>query len=120
MTRASKRRSLHYNLRQLPNGKWTWKHDVRRAAEAQTGDMAAAAAHRAEELWKAVLRIKCPTLVVRGVLSDVISDEQAEKFVHALPHGRLVQVEKAGHNVQGDNPAGLLAVLLPFLAEIGL
>ncbi|HEY2106106.1 MAG TPA: alpha/beta hydrolase [Candidatus Binataceae bacterium] len=113
------RRSLYYNLRQYPNGKWTWKHDTRRATEAQTGDMAAAAAHRAEELWKAVPKIKCPTLVVRGALSDVISDEQAEKFVHALPQGRFVKVEKAGHNVQGDNPAGLLAVLEPFLAEIG-
>jgi pimeloyl-ACP methyl ester carboxylesterase len=114
------RRSLFYNLRQLANGKWTWKHDTRRAAEAQSGDMAAMAARRAEELWKAVPKIKCPTLVVRGVLSDVISDEQAEKFVRALPHGRLVRVEKAGHNVQGDNPAGLLAVLQPFLREIGL
>ena len=81
--------------------------------------MAAAGARRAEELWKAVPQIKCPTLVVRGVLSDVISDEQAEKFVRALPNGRLVRVEKAGHNVQGDNPAGLLAVLQPFLEELG-
>jgi esterase len=112
------RRSLYYNLRQLANGKWSWKHDTRRAAEAQTDDMAAAAAHRAEELWKAVPKIKCPTLVVRGALSDVISDEQAEKFVHTLPNGRFVKVEKAGHNVQGDNPAGLLAVLKPFLEEL--
>jgi pimeloyl-ACP methyl ester carboxylesterase len=66
-----------------------------------------------------VPRIKCPTLVVRGVLSDVITDEQAGKFVDALPNGRLVRVEKAGHNVQGDNPAGLLTVLQPFLNEIG-
>src|SRR5215469_747781 len=113
------RRSLYYNLRQLANGKWTWKHDTRRAAEALTNDMAAAAARRAEQLWKAVPQIKCPTLVVRGVLSDVISDEQAEKFARTLPNGRLVRVEKAGHNVQGDNPAGLLAVLEPFLKETG-
>jgi pimeloyl-ACP methyl ester carboxylesterase len=113
------RRSLYYNLRQLANGKWTWKHDTRRAAEVQTEEMAAAGARRAEELWKAVPQIKCPTLVVRGTLSDVISDEQAEKFAGALPNGRLVRVEKAGHNVQGDNPAGLLAVLQPFLEEIG-
>ncbi len=111
------RRSLYYNLRQLGNGKWSWKHDTRRVAEAGTEDMAAAGARRAEELWKAVPQIKCPTLVVRGVLSDVISDEQAEEFVHALPNGRLVRVEKAGHNVQGDNPAGLLAVLQPFLGR---
>jgi pimeloyl-ACP methyl ester carboxylesterase len=112
------RRSLFYNLRQLANGKWTWKHDTGRAA-ATTEEAVAVAARRSEELWKAVPQIKCPTLVVRGALSDVISDEQAEKFVSALPQGRLVRVEKAGHNVQGDNPAGLLEVLQPFLEEIG-
>jgi esterase len=112
------RRSLYYNLRQLPNGKWTWKHDTRRAGEAGADDMARAAANRAEELWQAVPRIKCPTLVVRGAKSDVISDEQAERFVRALPNGRFVRVENAGHNVQGDNPAGLLAVLEPFLKEV--
>jgi esterase len=112
------RRSLYYNLRQLSNGKWTWKHDTRRTVESQGDDMARAAASRSEELWKAVPRIKCPTMVVRGALSDVISDEQAERFVKALPNGRFVRVENAGHNVQGDNPAGLLAVLRPFLEEV--
>lgn len=114
------RRSLFYNLRQLANGKWTWKHDTRRVGETTTDQAVAAAARRSEELWKAVPKISCPTLVVRGALSDVISDEQAEKFVRALPNGRFVKVEKAGHNVQGDNPAGLLAVLRPFLEEVGL
>jgi len=31
-----------------------------------------------------------------------------------------VRVEKAGHNVQGDNPRGLLEAMRPFLREIGL
>ena len=112
-------RSLFYNLRQLANGKWTWKHDTRRVGETTTEAALAANASRSAELWKAVPKISCPTLVVRGALSDVISDEQAEKFVRALPNGRFAKVEKAGHNVQGDNPAGLLAVLRPFLDGIG-
>ena len=114
------RRSLLHNLRELPNGKWTWKHDTRRVGETTTDEAVAAAARRSEELWKAVPKISCPTLVIRGALSDVISDEQAEKFVRALPNGQFVKVEQAGHNVQGDNPAGLLAVLRPFLEEVGL
>jgi pimeloyl-ACP methyl ester carboxylesterase len=31
-----------------------------------------------------------------------------------------VRVEGAGHNVQGDNPRGLLEAIDPFLDEIGL
>jgi pimeloyl-ACP methyl ester carboxylesterase len=37
-----------------------------------------------------------------------------------LPHARWVRVENAGHNVQGDNPRGLLDAMNPFLREVGL
>jgi len=50
----------------------------------------------------------------------VLTDEAAERFARSLPKGRWVRVAKAGHNVQGDNPAGLLDAMLPFLKEIGL
>jgi len=59
-------------------------------------------------------------LIVRGALSDVLTEAAADKFARSLPKGRWVRVENAGHNVQGDNPAGLLEVLLPFLREIGM
>jgi hypothetical protein len=31
-----------------------------------------------------------------------------------------VRVENAGHNVQGDNPRGLLDAMNPFLRDLGL
>ena len=62
--------------------------------------------------------MSCPTLVVRGAESDVFHDEDAERLAGALPDGRWVKVEGAGHTVQGDNPAGLLAALREFLAEV--
>ena len=65
-------------------------------------------------------RIKCPTLVVRGALSDVLTDDAAEKFAHSLPDGRWVRVEKSGHNVQGDNPRALLDAMLTFFREAGI
>jgi pimeloyl-ACP methyl ester carboxylesterase len=110
------RRSLFYNLRQLPNGKWSLKHDQRRASEEAWRITTA----QRERLSSQVSRISCPTLIVRGGLSDVLSDEGAEKFAKSLPHARWVKVEQAGHNVQGDNPRGLLDVINPFLREIGL
>jgi len=109
------RRSLFYNLRQLPSGKWTLKHDQRRNAEDPSRPGA-----RREYLAGEIAKISAPTLVVRGARSDILSDEAAEKFARMLPHGRWVRVEGAGHNVQGDNPRGLLAAIDPFLREIGL
>ena len=110
------KRSLYYNLRQTPAGKWALKHDQRRGSEEYTR---IATAQR-ERLAQQIPQISCPTLIVRGALSDVLTDDAADKFARSLPKGRWVRVENAGHNVQGDNPAGLLEVLLPFLREIGL
>jgi pimeloyl-ACP methyl ester carboxylesterase len=110
------RRSLFYNLRQLPTGKWSLKHDQRRASE----EAWRIATDQRERLLRDVSKISCPTLIVRGGKSDVLSDDAAERFAHMLPHARWLRVENAGHNVQGDNPRGLLDAMNPFLREIGL
>jgi non-heme chloroperoxidase len=73
-----------------------------------------------ERLAQQIPKITCPTLIVRGALSDVLTDDAADRFARSLSNGRWVRVERAGHNIQGDNPAGLLQVLLPFLREIGV
>jgi pimeloyl-ACP methyl ester carboxylesterase len=110
------RRSLFYNLRQLPTGKWSLKHDQRRASD----DSWRIAAGQRERILRDVAKISCPTLIVRGGKSDVLTDEAAERFAHMLPHARWVRVENAGHNVQGDNPRGLLDAMNPFLRDLGL
>ncbi len=110
------RRSLFYNLRQLPTGKWSLKHDQRRASD----DSWRIAAEQRERILRDVAKISCPTLILRGGKSDVLTDEAAERFAHMLPHARWVRVENAGHNVQGDNPSGLLDAMNPFLRDLGL
>jgi esterase len=110
------RRSLLHNLRQLPNGKWTWKWDPNRMR---------AGAGKLEDhiqgmrrLWTQVEKIGCPALVMRGGKSDVFSDANAEKLAAALPKGRWVRIEDAGHTVQGDNPKEMVRELREFLGEI--
>jgi len=107
------RRSLYYNLRETPAGKWTFKHDQRRRSEDGMRSFAEDRVRLASELSS----IRCPTLVVRGALSDILTDETAEKFARSLPDGRWVRVEKSGHNVQGDNPRALLDAMLAFFLE---
>jgi esterase len=110
------RRSLYYNLRQLPTGKWSLKHDQRRASE----EAWRIATEQRERILRDVSKISCPTLIVRGGKSDVLSDDAAERFAHMLQHARWIRVENAGHNVQGDNPRGLLDAMNPFLRELGV
>lgn len=106
--------SVLHNVRQLANGKWVRKNDTRLFAGVGVEDVA----RRIEVYWQDVAAITCPTLVVRGALSDVFLDDAAERFAAALPQGRWVRVQGAGHTVQGDNPAGLIAALRPFLSAV--
>jgi esterase len=106
------RRSLQQNLRSMPDGRLTWKHDRRHRSKVDVDE----ARRRRQALWTEIPKISCPTLVVRGARSDVFHDEDAEKLAQTLPRGEWVRVEAAGHTVQGDNPKGLVAALGPFLA----
>jgi pimeloyl-ACP methyl ester carboxylesterase len=109
------RRSLQHNLRRLPSGKLTWKHDRRHRAKFDAEEWA----RRRQGLWDEIPRITCPALVVRGARSDVFHDEDARKLAAALPRGSWTRVEDAGHTVQGDNPRALVAELRRFLGQQG-
>ena len=62
--------------------------------------------------------VTCPTLVVRGDESGILSAERAVEFVDELPDGRLEVVEGAGHHVQIDRPEAVIAAIERFLAEL--
>jgi pimeloyl-ACP methyl ester carboxylesterase len=108
------RRSLLYNYRRLPSGKWARKHDMRHWGQQDFSELSA----RNQERWKQAERVTCPTLVVRGALSDVFLDEDADRFARVLPNGQWTRVEGAGHTVQGDNPRELCEALRKFFVEI--
>jgi len=78
-----------------------------------------AARRSAEEtaiLWEALRGTPCPTLVVRGAASDVLSPETADRMAdEALPRGSLAVVPCAGHSVMLDNPEGFQDAVLRFV-----
>jgi pimeloyl-ACP methyl ester carboxylesterase len=100
-------------LRQRPDGHWVWKMDpayiqqrVQRGAPARPA------------LWPALERIPCPTLLVWGTESDVLSEAQARRMVKALPRGELVAVPGVGHAPTLVEPV-VLAAMERFLASLG-
>jgi esterase len=105
------RRSLRHNLRLLPNGRWTWKYD-RRAITAGAFDRVRA---RLDALTADVAAVTCPTLVVRGEESDVVTPVAAKAFAASFPNARETTIPAAGHTVQGDNPRALAEALRQFL-----
>lgn len=106
------RHTLKHSMRQLPDGRWIWKRDQRGLNDRFFAD----ALKELQSLREVLGDIRCPTLVVRG--QNGLEAQDADKFRARLPQGRAVTVKGAGHNVQTDNPAGLVAALRPFLAEV--
>ncbi len=101
---------LRHNLKQLPNGRWTWKYDPQLRNPARVGE-------GMSDLWERVKAIRCPVLIVRGGESDILAPEVAAKF-GSIVGADVRTVAGAGHSVMGDNPAGFLAAVEPFLAEL--
>jgi pimeloyl-ACP methyl ester carboxylesterase len=56
-------------------------------------------------------------LSVRGARSDMYAPETVQKMKAANPRMRVVEVANAGHDIAGDNPAGLVAAIASFLQE---
>ena len=71
------------------------------------------------DLWPALARINCPSLVVRGMGSGVLPYDVARRMVdRALPDGRLATIAAAGHAVMMDNPVEFSASVGGFLASL--
>jgi pimeloyl-ACP methyl ester carboxylesterase len=102
-------RALHA-VRRLPDGGFTWKYDRALRDAVRQGRLRLPA-----DLWPQWRAITCPTLLVRGALSDVLADETAKRMVDELPAARLVVVPGAGHTVPGDQPEAFQALLREFL-----
>ncbi|MGH8720678.1 MAG: alpha/beta fold hydrolase, partial [Burkholderiales bacterium] len=68
------------------------------------------------DLWRALARLRVPTLVVRGARSELFAAPSVERMRAANPALRVLEVN-AGHNVAAENIAGLVAALRPFVAS---
>jgi len=66
-------------------------------------------------LWQSYDRLRCPTLLLRGVQSDLLSLETAHAMTERGPRARLVQFDGVGHApmlVQDDQRAVVREFLL--------
>jgi esterase len=109
-TEAMLRHRAQHAVRPLPGGGFTWKYDRALRDAIRQGRLRVPA-----DLWPQWRAIACPTLLVRGAESDVLSDETAKRMVDELPAARLVVVAGAGHTVPGDQPAAFQSLLREFL-----
>ena len=71
------RREL-YASKELPNGKIGWRYDIEIREARRRGDPIVPL-----DLWPALPKIACPTLVVRATETDVLDLDVAHKMIVA-------------------------------------
>ncbi len=97
---------LAKNLRMGPRGRYYWHWDPRFLTTRVVN-----AEHHHGQLEAAARTLSIPVLLVRGGLSDVVSEEGAQQFLALCPQAEYVNVEGAAHMVVGDqNDTFALAV----------
>ena len=94
---------LRKNLRQRPDGRWVWHWDpafiTGRLGSPDETRSSLVEPSRFEDAARA---LTVPTLLVRGRMSDLLSEEGAQEFLALAQHAELADVAGAGHMVAGD------------------
>jgi pimeloyl-ACP methyl ester carboxylesterase len=118
-SREALERLVRHGLRQRADGRFEPKLDpgwFQLRNEASEEAMREREERLTRELWDALAAVPCPTLVVRGAASDVLSPEVADRMVEeVLPHGQIAIVPRAGHSVMIDNPEGFRDAITGFV-----
>lgn len=102
------------NLRLRDDGRYYWHWDPRFVTDADT---------RLEErnparMIAAAKRLTCPTLLVRGGSSDLVTEERAREFQEYVPHAQFADVSGAGHMVAGDKNDVFTDAVIGFLDSV--
>ena len=118
-TPASIMRMARSELKQREDGRWIRKADpffMSSMASASAEEQKTYEEDTKKKLWHACEVVPCPTLVVRGAASDILSAEIADKMVDdVLQKGQLAVVPQAAHSVMTDNPEGFNEAVAGFV-----
>ncbi len=104
---------LMKNLRRGADGRLYWHWDPRLL----DGVQAAEPPMFTERLNSAAQRVRVPTLLVRGMKSDIVTEAGVADFRQHLAQVEVLDVKDAGHMVAGDKNDAFNAGVLEFLGR---
>ncbi len=107
---------LKKNLR-LRGERWHWHWDPRSLEVEYSADSVEHPNSPVsyERSRAAARNVECPFLLVRGRMSDVVSDDGVAEMRELIPQTEVVDVREAGHMVAGDDNDVFTAGLADFL-----
>lgn len=103
---------LAKNVRLGSDGRYKWHWDPRFL------DNDRSHAEREADLVSYATRLSIPTMLIRGGLSDVVSQEGAEAFLAMCTHSEYVNLPDAAHMVAGDRNDAFGDAMIEFLMRV--
>lgn len=103
---------LSKNLRFCEDGRYRWHWDPKFMLEKKMPD----GPIEFNPMVEAAKTLKLPVLLVRGKLSELVTEEAAKSFLELVPHAEYVDVKNAGHMIAGDKNDIFSAAIINFLS----
>lgn len=100
---------LKKNLRQR-DGRWYWHWDPAFLTKPNEDPFV-----RVELLEQAAMELTIPLLLIRGKLSDVVSEEAVQDFLAKVPNAEFAELSGAGHTAAGDDNDAFSDVVTQFV-----
>ncbi|MGJ7509571.1 alpha/beta fold hydrolase [Variovorax sp. GT1P44] len=108
-SRPASLHGLRKNVRLTPEGRYRWHWDPKFMS-------GKADLQRMEQRMSAAARsLSLPALLIRGGLSDVLSEQGAEDFLSLYPRCEYVNIDGAAHMIAGDRNDAFARSLISFL-----
>lgn len=113
--RPSSYAGLKKNLRLGEDGRYRWHWDP--ALYKSDDNIRSGGREYFDSLMEALPAMHLPLLLVRGVESELVSEDHAREFVDLAPTASYVDVGGAGHMVAGDRNDVFCTAILDFLTD---
>ena len=90
-------RGLEKNLRLKEDGRYYWHWDPR-FIESRTSNRSD---YKLRQKMYAE-SVNVPTLLIRGALSNVVTQEEVDDFLETIDHADFIEIDRAAHMIAGD------------------
>ncbi len=102
---------LAKNLRLSPDGRYRWHWDPRFVSSV----MESRKQHSIEDMQAALPGVRIPVHLIRGRMSELVTEENARAFVESLPSAKFTDIADAGHMVAGDRNDAFVDAVVSFI-----
>ena len=103
-TVSSLRRGILHNALQRDDGSWVWRH--------QQHAPATLTAEPVGDLWATLEHVPVPVTLIRGMAKgSVVDSDDVAELRRRRSDATVIEVDNAGHSIQGDAPLVLAEIL---------